>query len=165
MELLHTLGIDPYSFIIQVVGFIILVILLRKFLFTPVLGMLANRQKDISDTFDKIENDRKAAESLKQEYESRITQIEAEARTRIQEAIKEAQASKDTIVNEARDQASAIISRGKSEIENERDKAIVALRREVASLAVGAAGKILERNLDEEAHRKLVDDFINKVGN
>lgn len=163
-ELLKSLGLDGRVFLIQVAGFVILVVLLRKFLFGPVSAMLAARQDEIKSTYDRADESIKAAEQLKADYEQRIGAVEAEARQRIQEAVKEAQAAKDEIVSEARAESHAIIERGAREIEHERDRALVELRTEVANLAVGAAGKIIGENMDDARQRKLVDDFMKQVG-
>ncbi|MCC6442059.1 MAG: F0F1 ATP synthase subunit B [Armatimonadetes bacterium] len=163
-SLFHTLGIEPRGILIQIVGFIVLFLLLKKFLFKPVGMMLDARADEIRNNLSKAEEQRADMERIRHEYEARIEGVESEARARIQAAIKEAQAIKDEIIADSHNQAKEIIERGQTEIQREKEKAMVELREEVASLAVSAAGKVLEKNLDEAEHRRLIDDFISKVG-
>jgi len=163
-QILHILGIEPGGILVQIAGFICLFLILKKFLYRPVTTMLQARSDEIANNLSRAEGHRQEMERIKQEYEQRMAGIEAEARSRIQGAIKEAQAVKDEIIEEARAQAKDIIARGQQEIQREKEKAMVELRAEVARLAVTAAGKVLERSLDEAEHRRLIDDFITRVG-
>jgi F-type H+-transporting ATPase subunit b len=90
--------------------------------------------------------------------------VEAEAREKIQAAIKEAQGMKDEIVGAARTEAEHMITRGRTEIEREKNTALAELRTEVADLAIAAATKVLGRAVDERMHHDLIRDFVNQVG-
>jgi F-type H+-transporting ATPase subunit b len=103
-------------------------------------------------------------EQLRTDYERRLAGIEAEARQKIQTAIKEAQSVRDEIIADSRGRAEGILQRGQEELLREREKTLVALRQEVADLVIGASSRLIERSLDDAAHRKLVDDFISSVG-
>src|SRR5438874_994316 len=147
------------ALLLQVVGFLLLVAVMKKYLFGPVAGILEARQNDIQGTLDQIQRDRQAMESSRQEYEARLATIEAEARDRIQAAINEAQGMKDEIVGAARTEADRLVSHARDEIIREKQQALVELRTHVADLAVNAAGKILRRSVDDRTHRDLVSDF------
>ncbi len=158
------LDISWQALLIQIVGFLLLVAVMKKYLFGPIGGILEARQNDIQGTLDQIQRDRQAMETSRQEYEARLAAIEAEARDRIQNAIKEAQGMKDEIVGAARTEADRLVSHARDEIVREKQQALVELRTHVADLAVNAAGKILRRSVDDRTHRELVSDFINQVG-
>src|SRR5436190_17377899 len=96
------LDISWQALLIQIVGFLLLVAVMKKYLFGPISGVLEARQNDIQGTLDQIQRDRQAMEASRQEYEARLATIEADARDRIQAAIKEAQGMKDEIVGAAR---------------------------------------------------------------
>lgn len=163
-DILKSLGLDGRVFLIQVVGFLLLYWILSKYLFGPIKAVLATRQENIQKDYDTAEKSRHDMEALKGEYEKRMESLEAEARTHIQDAIKEGQAAREQILAEARVEAQKAVDRGRQEIEHERDRAVVELRSEVANLAVGAAGKIVKESMDDARHRQMVDDFINQVG-
>lgn len=164
MKVLHDLGVDPTVIIVNIVGFLILLWFLKKFLYGPITNMLEVRANEVRSTYDAAEAEKAAMEQLRMDYEKRLAGIEAEAREKIQAAIKEAQGIRDEIVADARAKADATIERAEAELVREREKTIVALRHDVADLVVTASSRLLEREIDDPAHRKLIDEFISGVG-
>jgi len=163
LGILEQLGIDPKLILVNIIGFVILLAILKKFLYGPVTQALDGRAEDIRSTYAQADAEKARMEELRADYERRLADIEAEARRRIQAAIKEAQVSREHILNEAREQADKVISRGQEEIVREKEKAIVELRREVADLTINAAGKLIGRSLDEAGDKRLVEDFIKSI--
>lgn len=161
--LFQQLNIKPDELLIQAVGFIILAFMLTKFLIRPINNLLEERTNTIQGKLDDAEKARQEMISMRGEYEQRINNIETEARERIQEATKEAHAARDLLLAEAREQSEKLIERGKEEIQREKDKALVEIRDQVADLAILAAGQIIEKSLDDAAHRALIDDILNDV--
>jgi F-type H+-transporting ATPase subunit b len=158
------LNISWQALAAQIIAFLLLIWVMQKYLFGPVNAVLEARQSDIQSTLDRIAADRQAMEQMRTDYERRIAGVEAEAREKIQAAIKEAQGMKDEIVGSARAESERIVTRGREEIEREKNKALAELRTHVADLAISAAGKVLGRAIDERAHRDLINDFVNQVG-
>lgn len=158
------LDINPVAVLMQVVAFVLLVLFMRKFAFGPVGNMIEFRQKEITDTLEQIAADRHAMERTRADYEQRLANIEAEAREHISGAVKQAQEEATSIVTRARDEAGTFKDRAVAEIEQERRKALVEIRSEMADLAVVAASKILEREINPSIHRELIGDFISEVG-
>jgi len=148
----------------QILAFLILIWALRKFLFGPIGTVLEARQNEVQSTLDRIAADRQAMEQARTEYEQRIASVEAEAREKIQAAIKEAQGMKDEIVGAARTEADRLIARSRDEIQREKTTALAELRTEVVDLAIAAATKVLGRAVDDRMHRDLIKDFVNQVG-
>jgi F-type H+-transporting ATPase subunit b len=161
MNIFH---ITPVAFILQVVAFLLLIWAIRKFLLSPINTVLESRQNEVQHTLDQVYQDRQAMETSRREYEARLADIEAEARDRIQNAIKDAQGMKEEIVGSARTEAERLLTRAQEEITREKQQAMVELRTQVAELAVEGASKILRRSVDERVQRELVSDFINQVG-
>jgi F-type H+-transporting ATPase subunit b len=161
VDILH---ITPQALTLQIASFLVLVWMMRKFLFGPIGGILEARQNEVQNTLDQVYRDREAMETSRREYEQRLAGIEAEARDRIQAAIKEAQGMKEEIIGTARTEAERLVNHAREEVTRERQRALVELRAQVADLAVNAAGKILRQSVDDRAHRELVSDFINQVG-
>lgn len=164
MEILKALDIDLMMLLTQIIGFVILMFLLKKLLYAPLFTVIDQRQADIKATYDQLDEDRAAMERTRREYEERLAGIENEARERIQAAIKEAQTLRDGIVSDAQQQAESILQRGRNENERERQKAFLEMRKEIVELAVTAAGKVVGESLDGPRQSKLVDDFISSVG-
>jgi len=164
MDMLHQLGIEPELLLTQIIGFLILLALLNKFAFKPIFGILDQRQADIKATYDQLDDDRRRMEQARRDYEQRLAGIEAEAREKIQAAVKEAQELSIRIKADAQTQAEDIIERGRSESERERQKAFLEMRQQVVALSIAAAGKVVGASLDTGGHAKMIDDFITSVG-
>ena len=162
-ELFHLLRIDPQVIAAQILGFALLWILLRRYLFGPVMGLVQSRQQEIKSTYEAAENEQARAEEFRTEYEKRLTGIEAEARAKIQEAIKHADDAKNEIIADARRRSEDILKRGEEELAREREKTLAAIREEVVDLSLEAAGKLVGETLDEPRHRRLIGDFISRL--
>jgi F-type H+-transporting ATPase subunit b len=158
------LDINPAAVITQSIAFILLVLFLARFVFRPVGAVLDQRQKEVTDTLDQIAADRRAMEQTRTDYEQRLANIEAEAREHITGAVKRAQEEAAGITAKAREEAAAHRDRVLADIDQERKKAIVQIRTEMADLAVLAASKVLEREISPQVHRELIVDFISEVG-
>src|SRR5687768_11167206 len=158
------LEINLVAVLAQAFAFIILAVVLGKFVIGPLGATIETRQREIQGTLDQVAADRQAMLQTRSDYEQRLTNIEAEARDHISNAVKEAQAEAAGILAKARDEADAQRQRALADIDQERKKAIVQIRSEMADLAVVAAGKILEREINPATHRELIGDFINRVG-
>ena len=164
MDILKQLEITPSLLITQIVGFVILMVLLNKYMFKPLFGILDERRADIQASYDQLDADRKRMEETRRQYEQRLAGIEAEAREKIQAAVQEAQALRDNLVADARQQAEAITTQGRNESERERQAAFLEMRGQIVALAISAAGKVVGENLNDARQVKLVEDFIGSVG-
>jgi len=164
MSFLQQLGITPALLITQIVGFLILLFLLNRFMFKPIFGILDQRQADIKATYDQLEADRARMEETRRQYEQRLANIEAEAREKIQAAVQEAQALRDNLVADARQQAETIVSQGRNDSERERQAAFLEMRGQIVAIAMAAASKVVGENLNDARQTKMVDDFIGSVG-
>jgi F-type H+-transporting ATPase subunit b len=160
---LDILNIDPRVLLLQALGFLLILAIFKKFLFGPIGGILQTRQDDIRGAYNAAESEKSRMEELRADYERRLGDIEAEARQRIQAAIKEAHETREHLLDEARNNADKIMARAEAEIVRERDKALVELRREVVDLTINAASKLVGHALDEPGHKRLVDEFISSV--
>lgn len=161
-QVLTTLGIDGYAFLWHTLNFIVLIGLLYKFLYTPVVGLLDERTKRIEESLAAAERAQAEVAQADREREELLTTTRRE----IQEMMTTAQQVAERIQSEARTTAQAdaqrIIETARQEAEAERAQAMAELRREVASLAVQAAERIISRNLDDQAQRQLVDEFLDE---
>jgi F-type H+-transporting ATPase subunit b len=154
------LNIDPKLILINIIGFGVLYLLANKMVFAPIGKVLDEREGEIAGTYDKLDADQKQMEALKAEYEGRLEQIEAEAREKIQSAIKEAEAARDKIIADANVKAKDLVVKAEAEAEREREQAMITLRQQIVELAMGATHKVVGESLDSAKQKSLIDDFI-----
>jgi len=149
--------------ITQMIGFGIVFLILKRYAWGPILGMLEERRIRIASEVKASEDLRREAEELKAEYENQIKTIEAQARQRIQEAVAEGQKVSEEIRAKAFQDAEAITEKAKANLEMEYKKARVELRSEIVAMAVGGAERLLHEQLDSDEHRKVVDRFLTEL--
>src|SRR5438105_13087410 len=113
---MEVLGLNPHAVLLQAIAFIILIVVLKQFAFAPVLGIIDQRRELVETQLNAMEADRQAMESARADYERRLATIEAEARERIQAAVKEAQTLREQIIGDSRAQGEALIQRAQAEI-------------------------------------------------
>ena len=154
----------PWTFIIQIINLFIQVFLIKKFLFKPINDILEKRRNLADKEIKEAREAKTEADSLKEQYESSLTNAHAEAAQIVSDAQKEAQSKADTLVRDAQEEAAGIKARAAADIEQEKKKAINEAKDESSSLAMDIAGKVDEKEINEADHKKLIEDFINKVG-
>jgi len=157
--------VEPsWTFVFQIINTFILFLILKKFLFKPVTEFMENREKEIVDSIKEAEEKNKEAESLKTEYLTKLKGAEEEGRQIVRDAAKRAEERANEILKAAEKEANLYKERATVEINREKEKAINTLKDDIASLAMLAATKVIEKNLDEESHKNLVKNFIDEVG-
>jgi F-type H+-transporting ATPase subunit b len=160
MEILHSLGIEPQVLLLQIVAFGIVFGLLKVFAFKPLGAVLKQRTDEVSDNLAKAEAHAAEQQRLRDELEQRLAKIHEEARAEVKKAVEEARQVREQLLGDARSEAERFLSRAEAEIENRRRSALKEMRDQVADLAVLAAGKAIGAALDEQAHRRVIADFI-----
>lgn len=153
-----------WNLLFQIVNTILLFLLLKKFLFKPVKGMLDKRRNHIVSEISEAENQRKAAEELKLEYENKIKEIKLEAEAIMKDARERAETRSNEIIQEARDKTEEMIAKAQAEIERQNKNAYNALKDDVASMAIMAAEKIIGEKMDDKLNNKLIAQFIEEAG-
>jgi len=161
MELLKSLAAN--EMVVQIVSFLILMTLLRIFAWKKLLKLLDDRRARIAAEFKKIEDTQAAVEKLKSDYNKRLTDIEAESRTKIQEAVAEGRKVSQEIRESARQEAHSILDKAQENIENELAKAKQEFKQKVVDLAIGTTEKLLKEKLTEEKDKKLASDFLSEL--
>lgn len=146
------------------VNFLILLWLLNRFLYKPLIGMIDAREKEIEESLRKAAEDRAEAERLRREFTEQVARAQQEAQAIIAEATRSAQQEADRILTEAREKAAQDLERAQETIRVEKERALAELRQEVANLAVAVAGKVIERSLTDEDHARLAAKFVEEVG-
>lgn len=161
---MDALGIAPLNLLWQILAFLMLIGLLQKFGFKPILRMLDERTARVRESME-------TAERIKQEMadtESRTRSQLDEARLEAQNIIAQANRIGDRAIADARDQAKQeaekLIARAREEINTEKQQAMAELRKEVANLAIMAASKVVGQTLDPAAHYRLIEEALSESG-
>lgn len=154
------LSIDPAILALQIIAFGILFFLLRRYLFRPLLGLMAEREKEIAEALDAGERARAEVARIDEERESMLVKAREQGREQVRQFVLEGEEARDRILGEAREEAQEIRQRARDTVELEREEAMTELRREVVDLALLAASRAVLGRLDEERHRRVIDEFI-----
>jgi len=155
-----SLGINLPLLVVFVINFIILFVLLRMFLYKPVLKMLDERAQRTKEAMELAESTKKEHEQAKAEMQKQIEKGRQEAQAIIAQAMQIGERLKEESRQEATKQAQSIIDRTRAELEAERDKIIQDLRREFVDISIAAAEKVIKETLDREKHRKLIEETL-----
>jgi len=154
------LGISVPTLITQVVTFIILLVLLRVFAYKPIMRMLDERSRRVKESMEQAESLKEQSARGEEELKKQLEAASREGQERITRAVRAGEEVKQKAQEDAKKEAENLIVRARSEIQRERDDAISEVRREFADLTVLAAGKVIEKSLDKEEHRELIDKVL-----
>ena len=157
-------SLNEMKFILVALNLIILYIVLRKLLFKPVTEFMEKRTNSIKNSLEDAAKQKAEAAEMKRSYEEQLKGAKAEGERIVSEAVLKAGREHDKLVVEARKEAESILARAREEIEHERVQMIKDVRGQVAGLALAAASKVIEANMDNESNRVLVDKFIDEAG-
>jgi len=147
-----------------ILGFLLLVWIMRKFAWNPILDLLDQRREKIETDYAAAERELSSAESLKADFETKLGEIKVIERERVQEAVKRGEELAGGIVEKARGEVDQTRAKGRQDLELESRKARQELRDDVVDLAIGAAEKLIGERLDEAKHRQLIEHYIDSVG-
>ena len=164
MEVQQFVSLAPWTIIFQICNLLILVALMKKFLFKPVQNILNRRQQEIDGIYAAADADRSSAAEMKEEYTRRMSNAREEADRLVRSAVDEANRKGDEIVDVANRQAANIKRKAESEIAQERLKAYTELKRDISGMAVDIAEKMVGREINAADQAGLVDDFIRNAG-
>lgn len=157
-------SIAPWEFIFTICNLLILTWAVKKILFKRVNQVLEERQAQVETTYAEADEARDAATQMKAEYESNMAQAKAEAAGILKDATQRAQARSDELIAAAKAESAALKAKAEADIEAERRKAAGELKGEISGIALDIAGKVVEKEIDPAAHRALIDDFIEHLG-
>lgn len=162
--MLGFLSIDVGSIIFTLCNTLILFLVLRHFLFKPVTNIIAQRQKEVEDTYQKADDAKERADKLESDYTVLMSNAKTESAEMMKAATKKAQSRADAMLADAKTEASGVMQRANEEIAREQQRAKAQMRGEIADLAVMVAEKVVARDLSAEDHERLISDFIDNVG-
>ena len=143
--------------------FVVLAFILSKYAFGPITAAVAAREQALEDAIAGAKRDREEAATLLAEHRANLAASRDEAQKLIADARVSAERVRAELVEQAHGEQASMLARARQEIESEKTKAIAELRREAVELAIAGASKVIEKNLDQESNRKLVESFLASV--
>lgn len=164
MDVQELVGLVPWTFVAQICNLFIQMYLIKRFLFKPVNEMLEKRRALADAQIREAEQAKADADAIKTEYEQNMKEAKEKANEILTTAQKTAALQSEEMLKEATAQAAALKSKAESDIAQEKRKAVNEIKDEIGGMAVEIAGKVIEREISEEDHAKLIDEFIANVG-
>ena len=164
MQSLDIISVNLWQIIISLVNLLIVFLIVKKFLYKPVKNMIDARRADIDNTISEAEEAKNKALSDKAAYEEKLLSADSEAEGIIKNAVDIASAREAEMIAEAKAKAEAIVKKAEAEAVLEKKKAEADIKREIVDVSTLLTEKILEREISEEDHKKLIDSVIDNIG-
>jgi F-type H+-transporting ATPase subunit b len=155
---------EPGLIIWTIISFILLVILLWKVAYPQILKGMKNREQTIKQQLEEAQKTKKEAENLLEDYKRQLAEARSEAQKIINEGKSLGENMRKEIVQKAQAESNQIVKRAQEEIELQKQKAILELQEKIADLSIMAATKIINKSLNTEDNRRLVEEYVSKVG-
>jgi len=157
------LSVEPGLIIWTIIIFLLLLYILKKTAWKPLLKSLSNREQLIKDSVEKAETLRQEAERMLEENKKVLSKADEESRRIITEGKELAEKLRSELISKTNEDTNRMVQRAKEDIEREKLGALNELKSEIASLAVQAAGKIIDENLDEKKQKKIINNLADQI--
>jgi F-type H+-transporting ATPase subunit b len=151
------------TFVVEVIAFVAMLLILRRWVYPRVMAAAEARQNQIARALEEAERSRQEAAAAREEVSKQIEDARVQARDILDRAHKAAVLETEELVRKGRRDADAQLERARSEIAAERDKAIQEVRAQVGTLVVAAASKVLGQAIDRSAHSRLIEESLARV--
>ncbi|MDO9123971.1 MAG: F0F1 ATP synthase subunit B [Deltaproteobacteria bacterium] len=155
---------EPGLIIWTLVSFFILLILLAKLVYPLILKGLKKREETIQQQLEEARKTKQMAEQLLEDYKRQLAEARAEAQKVINEGKELGENMRKEIIQKAQQESNQIVKRAQEEIELQKQKALLELQEKIADLSIMAASKVINKSLNTEDHRRLVEEYVSKVG-
>ena len=163
MEFKPLVGLTPEVFI-TIANTFILFLILKKLLFKPVMQIMDDRDAEINRNIDKGKKAKEEGLKFKSEYETKVGAARSEGQQIVESAKRRAEERSSEIIAQAKQEAENIKIKASADIEKERQQAYNDVKGEISSIALLAASKVIEKDIDKSKHEELIDEFIKEVG-
>ncbi|RME25655.1 MAG: ATP synthase F0 subunit B [Deltaproteobacteria bacterium] len=157
------MSVHPGTIIWTIIIFLLLLVILTKLVWKPLLKVVSDRENRIREDLERAEQAKAEAEKALEEQKQALEQQRKEASEFIARAKEEAQAMREQLLEKARQEAEEILQRTRRQLDEEKNRAIGEVKKYVVELAVDAAGHLLSKSLDDETHRRMVQQYIDGV--
>ena len=158
------LGVNPWTALFVLLNTLTIFFVASKFLFKPVMKIIADRQNEIDGMYSAAGAARDEAEAMKAEYTAKLSDANAASDRIIKDAVVRAQRREEDIIRQANAEAQAIVDKAVADAVLEKKKAINDAKDEISGISLAIAEKVVERSLAAADQEKLIDDFLNNLG-
>ena len=158
------LNINFFTALFTLCNTIALFLVLKHFLFQPVMKMIADRQKEIDDLYSDAETSKRSALAMETEYKEKLSVAAETGERLVKEAVARGLAREEEIIRQANREAASIMDKAAADIAQEKKKAINDAKDEISGIALAIAEKVVEREINARDQQQLVDDFIKGLG-
>jgi F-type H+-transporting ATPase subunit b len=160
---MNLLNPEPGTIFWTAATFILLLLILKKMAWGPILQTLAEREKRIRESLEKAEATQKEAAAAMAKHQENLEAAKREAQDLLAKSRKTAEATKEEILQKAQTEAANILERAKREINLEREKAVEELKKQAAELSIMIASKLIGKSLSKDEHKKLIEQSIKEM--
>jgi F-type H+-transporting ATPase subunit b len=154
---------DVGQAIVALLTFVVLLVVLRKWVWKPMVEQLRHREEAVAKTIESAEKRQKEAEAVLAEYSARMAGVEADSRKVLEESQRKGAVERDRILADAREESRKYAEAAKADIEQARQDALSELRYVAADVATDLAQRVLCRSLTEDDHRRLVEESLQEI--
>ena len=158
------IGVNLWTALFTLLNTLTVIFVGKKFLFKPIMKMIQDRQKEIDDMYTEADTAKASAKAMEEEYKEKLSAAMETGERIVKDATARGQARQEEILRQANAEASAMLSKAEADIAMEKKKAINDAKDEISGMAMAIAEKVVARELTAADQSKLVDDFINELG-
>ena len=158
------IGVNLWTALFTLLNTVTVIIVGTKFLFKPIMKLIADRQKEINDMYSDADAAKANAKAMEAEYKEKLSNAMDAGERIVKEATDRGHAREEEILREAAAEASAMLSKAEADIAMEKKKAINDAKDEISGMAIAIAEKVVGRELNAQDQSKLIDEFINELG-
>ena len=158
------IGVNLWTALFTLLNTLTVIFVGTKFLFQPVMKMIQQRQKEIDDLYSDADKAKADAEAMRCNYQEKLDNAQATSERIVKEAVARGQSREEEIIRRANADAAAIMDKASADIAMEKKKALNDAKDEISEIAMAIAGKVVGRELTAADQSKLVDEFIDGLG-
>ncbi len=158
------IGVNFWTALFVLLNTTVLFLVLKKFLFVPVMNMIQSRQEEIDTMYLEADNAKQGALALEAEYKDKLSQAAMTGERMVKEAMERGHSREEEILRQANAEASAIMAKASADIALEKKKALNDAKDEISDIAMAIAEKVVGRELNGADHADLVNGFIDRLG-
>ena len=164
MQTLDVISVNIWQILISLLNLYILFLIVKLFLFKPVKAVLAERQRELDTQYAAAEDAEREALANRRTWETKMLGAKAEADAIVQSAADQAKYRGEALIAEAQLRADSIVRMAENEADLERKKAVEGVKREIIEVSGALTERMLEREINTEDHRNLIESFLEKIG-
>lgn len=157
------LDVNPGLIIWTILTFLLLLIVLKKVAWKPILTALDKREKEIEDSLNRAEQAKEEAQKILEENQATLSKAEEESRKIIDQSRVYGDNLKEQLMKESKDQAKKIIEDASAEIERKKNAAFEELKNQIAEISVNAAERIMKENIDADKNKQIVNKYLSEI--